>query len=342
MKLHFAENVDQNAWDEKLCSMGGTIFHSSIWADYIVHTNHNVVPQFITLLSENEEILGLALGFHESSRHRLIGRFTRKLWLDAAPQVQNDDEEKLYEFIRLLVSAGKRNKNVTISIGSYASHTSINELEMLGFNLINRIEFILQVDCSEDIIWKGLKDKKRNTIRKALKMEITIEELPGEQGVFHLFNLKAESARRIVERGGPDLTLKDKYRVDPNRILANSGFGRIIGAKIDGKIVSAALFTFFNEMVYYTQSGSNQMGLKKQAPTLILWESIKKFKKEGAKIFNLGGCKASAVDRSSPENGLYVFKKGFGGTIKKCVSGEKILNTVFYELNRIQRIILRK
>jgi lipid II:glycine glycyltransferase (peptidoglycan interpeptide bridge formation enzyme) len=118
------------------------------------------------------------------------------------------------------------------------------------------------------------------------------------------------------------------------RILLDAGVARIVGAELDGQIVSAGLFTLFNGLVYHTLSGHSTVGTEAQAPTLLLWETIKRYRGEGAKRFNFGGCSASAIEEGSPEHGVYVYKNAFGGECIECTSGRKVLRTVRYGLAR--------
>jgi lipid II:glycine glycyltransferase (peptidoglycan interpeptide bridge formation enzyme) len=72
-------------------------------------------------------------------------------------------------------------------------------------------------------------------------------------------------------------------------------------------------------------AGHDAKALETQAPSLVLWEMALRFKAEGVQRFNFGGCGIGALEESSPERGVYIFKKSFGGAILECASGEKVL-----------------
>lgn len=326
MRLQISKSVNASDWDAKICSEGGTIFHSSIWAKYNVTGNPNVIPLFITLLSDDGEFLGAALGFNECSQHKLIARFTKRLWFDAMPVIYNHDKKTLYEFLQLLESYACSSGYIELSIGSFASIDASIELERLGLDLTKRLEFELRLDRTEDDLWKGLLYKRRKNIKKAIKMGVTIHDLQPDKGVRELRRLQAESKQRILKRGGPNMAPSQQYLQDPARILVESGFGQIIAASVDGEIVSAGLFTCFNNLVYHNLSGHSQRAFQTQAPTLLLWENIKKYRNKGITKFNLSGCKASAVNENSSEHGVYSYKKAFGADLLQCASGKKILH----------------
>ena len=340
MRLQISKKVNASDWDTKICLIGGSIFHSSIWADYIVATFPNTVPQFITLLSNNGELLGAALGFQNYSKHKLIARWTKRLWFDAMPVVRNNDKNALRQFLQLLHNYAYNSGCIELLVGSYASHKGSSELKELGFKLTKRLEFELQLEHSEHELWRRMAHKRRKNIKKAIRMGVTIHDLPIEKGIYELRRLQAETAKRILERGGPDLTPKVQYAQDPVRILVESDFGRIVGASIDGTVVSASLFTCFNGLIYHLLSGHSQRAFETQAPTLLLWEKIKQYRNEGAKKFNLGGCKADAINEDSPEHGVYVYKKAFGSQCWQCVTGKKILRKTNYKIINMAKDIL--
>jgi hypothetical protein len=342
MRLQISESVNSNDWDEKICSVGGTIFHSSIWAKYIVAGTPHVVPQFMSLISDDGEFLGAALGFEQGSRHKLIRYFNKFLWFDAIPVVRDHDEITLYEFLQLIDCHAHRSGYIELSIGSFASRDVSVEMERLGFSLTKRFEFELKLDCSEDELWEGMLYKRRKNIKKALRAGVTIHILPGEKGVRELRKLQVETSRRILKRGGPKIALCQTHEQDPVSVLIDSGFARIMCADIDRTVVSAGLFTFFNGLVYYNLSGHSQRAFQTQAPTLLLWESIKKHQNEGAKKFNLSGCKSSAINEESSEYGVYTYKKAFGAKLIRCSTGAKILRRNRHRALNLAKIVLRR
>jgi hypothetical protein len=342
MKLQVSESVNKKDWDTKICFAGGTIFHSSIWADYTMAGNPNAVPQYYTLLSDDGEFLGAALGFQDCSPHKLLKRFTRSLWFDAMPVVRNNDGKLFYEFIGLLDSQARRTGYVHLLIESYASRDASSDLEKLGYDLMRRLEFELLLDCSEKDLWSGLESKQRNIIRKAERIGVKLHNLPAQKGVQELRRLQIESGQRILQRGGPDVIYRGEHLHDPVGVLVESGLGTIVAAEVNGAFVSAALFTFFNGLVYFTMAGHDEVALKTQAPTFLLWETIKRFRNDGATRFNLGGCKATAMNKDSAEHGVYAYKKTFGAKCVECATGVKILKKTSHGLISAIKVIVRR
>jgi hypothetical protein len=325
MPLQISNRINSSDWDSMIRSMNGSIFHSSTWAEFVIKETPNQIPRFIMFFSEDGVPIGAALGFESRSSNKIIAPLTKRLQLDAVPIIRGDDNGILYDFINALVIYVSQNGYVELSIGSFESQDITTQLRMLSFNISNRMEFKLRLDVSEYELTNGLEYKRKKNIKKAAAMGVTIHDLSNAEGISWLRRLQGESGQRILQRGGPDVTYKGSICDDPVQVLIDSGFGRIRGAKVNGLLVSAGLFTCFNDIVYHTLSGHSKEALETQASTYLLWETMKQYRAEGAKIFNLGGCKAEAVDESSPEHGVYVYKKAFGAETVLCTSGKKIL-----------------
>jgi hypothetical protein len=325
MRLEVEKSPDRAEWDDGAERAGGSIFHSSAWANYAVRELPNVVPQFISLVSDAGERAGVALGFYEQSPKKLIKPLSGRLWFDAIPAVSAAHRDALGQFIRLLEEHARKEGAVELFFDSFAYRGGAAELEQAGFEVMRRLEFELGLELSEEELWSGLEYKRAKNIKKAMRSGVSIRNLPPGEGLLELRRLQSESGQRIIERGGPDITFRGRDGVDPVEVLLESGRARIMGAEVEGAIVSAGLFTNFNGLVYYNLSGHSRRALETQAGTLMLWETIKQYRLEGATRFNFGGCKFDSMNEDSPEHGVYVYKKAFGATCLECASGLKIL-----------------
>ncbi len=342
MRLRFVEQGSPREWDETVRSLGGSIFHSVGWADYVLAGQPHAVPLFFSLVSDDGEEIGAAVGFHERSRRRLLASLTGRLRMDALPVVKDGDARTFGEFLRLLEDYAVGARDSELLLGSFASPDGADSLRRAGYSVTERLEFQIALGPSEEELWENLDYKRRKNLKKAARLGVIVEDLPVDEGVAALRRLQGASAERIVQRGGPDITRRGGEGQDPVGKLAASGLGRLVGARVGGEIVSASLFTCFNGLVYHTLSGHGPEALKTQAPTLLLWETVKRYRREGAARFNLGGCSVEALREDSPEHGVYAYKKAFGGACLRCASGEKILRSAAHGIVRIARALIRR
>jgi len=336
-----SEKIPEN-WDNTIVSLGGTISHTSTYARYVTASQTNVTPRYLTLMSEEGILIGAALGFQSRSSYRLLAPFTGRFWLVSIPAVRSDVDNALLEFLRQLELYAHKSQNAELEIGSFACDIGSMELEKLGYRLIKRFEFELDLTPAEEQLFEAMEYKRRKNINKAKRNGVIIQDITGEQGVAHLRRLQGHSSERIVARGGRDITHQYQQAGDPVMILLESGMTRIIGARVNDEIVSAGLFTCFNHLVYHTLSGHSAEAFKSQAPTLLIWDTILQYKLQGAKKFNFGGCKISAVHEGDPEHGVYVYKKAFGTQCISCTSGHKILRKNTYAAIRLLKGLFRR
>jgi hypothetical protein len=342
MKLDVQNKVNVHDWDKNIYSMGGNICHSTAHTNYILASKTNAIARYLSLLSNEGVLVGAAVGFQSRSNNVLLAPFTGRLWLDSLPTVRSDINGTLLKFLELIENFARFLGLTELEVNSSASGLGAVELKKLNFDLTKRFEFELDLELSEEELWQGMEHKRRKNINKAKRSNVVIRELPAAQGIMELRRLQRHSSERIVARGGRDITHEHQAGQNPLMILIESGLGKVIGAEVDGEIVSAGLFTRFNELVYHTLSGHSNQALKTQAPTLLIWDTILRYKEQGARRFNFGGCKISAVAEGDPEHGVYIYKKAFGPACIECTSGSKILRPTTHALVRRIRGLFRR
>jgi CelD/BcsL family acetyltransferase involved in cellulose biosynthesis len=325
MHLDVADTIDAAEWDGSVKRLGGTIFHCSAWADYVQAQQPNARPRFVRFLSRDDSLVGLSLMFAEASPRKALAPLTGRLWSDAAPLVTNGCADAALDFAKAIEDYARRQALATITVGGFGGASNMTFLGQLGFRQTRCWEFVRDLSPSEDVLWESMEYKRRKNIRKAGRTGVVLDDLGGEDGIAELRRLQGESSRRIVVRGGKDIARGGKPHADPVGVLLARGLGRIVGARLDDQVISAGLFTLFNGLVYHTLSGHSETALRLQAPTLLLWETIKRYKAEGALRFNFGGCSAAAIEEGHPEHGVYVYKQGFGGDRIDCVIFDKVL-----------------
>jgi FemAB family len=340
-RLRVESVVDPTSWNAALRACHGTVFHTSQWAEYVQAEQPRADPVFYSLLDGDGRVAAMALGFRATSSRNFGASLTGRRWLDALPAVRDNTAATASQLIRLIENHSRQAGDVSIQVGSFASPGSEDVIKPLGFSISRRYEFELDLTQDQETLWKAIEITRRQRIRKAMKNAVQVKELSEEEGVSHLRRLQAESFVRILARGGPDLEGQKFVKQDPVAILARAGLGRIAGGFVDDVCVSASFFTCFNRTAYYTLSGHDARALELQAPSLVLWEMALRFRDEGIQRLNFGGCGIDALNESSPEHGVYTYKKAFGGAVLECASGEKILRPAIRRAADLLRAAMR-
>ena len=89
--------------------------------------------------------------------------------------------------------------------------------------------------------------------------------------------------------------------------------------------IASAVIGVCGASAYYLYGGANADGLATNSPKGLLWYAIQQEYERGIREFNFGGVPSGAKDPDSIDHGLYLFKRGFGGTERCCIGGRKVL-----------------
>ncbi len=310
-------------WDERLKAAGGTIFHSTAWAAYVLAEQPDNSPIFLTGTASAGDVRAMALAFHSQSQRRLLAAVTGRVQLDSRPTCADEASERamLDHVERVARDLGA----VELSVGSFAAPDRVPSLESLGYTPTRRLEFEVHLQQADDALLRGMDVRRRQKIRKAQKSGVEIRSLDGDAGLYRFRELQTASSERIVQRGGPQIGFAGEPGDDPVRVLLDRGVAQLVGAFVDDDCVSAALFTHFGGLVYYAMSGHDARGFASQAPTQLLWETMRRYREAGITRFNLGGCGEDATREESPEHGVFMYKKSFGGACLNCTTGTRVL-----------------
>src|SRR3989304_1467398 len=117
------QDVNAGQWDACVKSLGGSIHHSTVFAQYVTAADANTLPCYMSLNDGDGSTAGLALGFRSRSPRSLLGRLTGRFWLEALPVVRPAGEEVLLEFVSNSQSAARRCGCTILEVNSAASRS---------------------------------------------------------------------------------------------------------------------------------------------------------------------------------------------------------------------------
>lgn len=323
--------LDAVEWDSCLAGLGGTPFSRYAWANYLAAVEGGA-PCHLEFVDESGSAIGLAVGTVRAAPSKLLAPVTRELVLDAWPAIA---EARLDDAFRALAAWARRFGIVRVVVGSFG--TPWRDVTPMIKVFTRRLEFPIAIDRSDDLLLSGFESMRRRNIKKAIRAGVEVRELPGWEGVIALRSLQGESARRIVARGGPDIRFDGQLEADPVRKLLEGGVARVFAAIADGQCVSAALLAHSSEVAYYVMAGHDARALETQAPTLLIWSLIQRFRSEGIRVLSLGGCSADAQHPDHPEHGVYRYKLGFAGVPIESRSGSITVRPVLERVGQLAR-----
>ena len=330
MKVTISKDNAADKWDEQVILCGGNYFHSHAYAVYEANKS-NITPLFISLLSANGDISGIAVVHLETPKNWPFSVYCKKAIFGSLPETLIADD--LLPFMRLI--EGKLAKLGVFSVfnHSYESRKSKDILTVLGYTLNERSEFYISLAEDTETVWNNLESSRRRNIRKADKHAVVSKVELSLAATVELKKLQANALiRKNIKVANIDTAAK-AIVAD----LLQSQRAWICTSYKDGTAMSSSLISYFNGKAYYISSGSTTEGNKVCGPAHMVWHVIKQLKEMGCTELNLGGV---SMEEANEQAGLFSYKKKFGAEIVAQPSGQKILSLTGSLLNKVKELVV--
>jgi len=185
-------------------------------------------------------------------------------------------------------------------------------------------------DSEEDILAK-MKQKTRYNIRLAEKKGVTVRTWDDIQS-FH---------KMMLVTGGRDgfgIHSLEYYK-RAYELLQPKGLGEILVAEYEGKPLAALFVSRNGHRAYYLYGASTDEERNRMPTYLLQWEAIKWAKARGCEEYDLWGVpdedeatlEANFESRHDGLWGVYRFKRGFGGELKRAAQAmDRVYNPLLY------------
>lgn len=178
----------------------------------------------------------------------------------------------------------------------------------------------VDLDKDQAILWAEMNKKTRNLIRKAEKNGISIEMTDNREDLERFAELYLETMKKNQAH---NKYFFPKHFFENTVTLLDSNISLFV-AKLNNKIISAALFIHKYDYIHYHFSGSDKKYLKYAPNNLLIWRVILWAKEKGYKKMHLGG-------GSGKDDNLFRFKEGFSKDKKKFCTASTIYIKDEYE-----------
>jgi lipid II:glycine glycyltransferase (peptidoglycan interpeptide bridge formation enzyme) len=192
---------------------------------------------------------------------------------------------------------------------------------------------IVDLHGTEDDILACMKQKTRYNIRLAQKKGVTVrpwDDLPA----FH---------RMILITGGRDgfgVHNLDYYQ-RAYELFHPTGMAELLVAEYEGKPLAALMVFTRGRRAWYMYGASSDEERNRMPTYLLQWEAMRWARSKGVEAYDLWGVpdvdeetlEAQFVKRSDGLWGVYRFKRGFGGELKRAVQAmDRVYNPFLYNL----------
>jgi len=264
-----------------------TFFHQIGWKN-VVEKTYGHKP-FYLVVKENGSIKGILPLF--LMKHILFGKFLVSVPFGDYAGICADDEETSNILLK---------EAIKISDSNGAKFLELRNIESMNNGSLmtktTRATLILKLEEDPQKLWKSLKPKVRNQVRKAEKSGIKAE-IGDKSLVRDFYNVYAHNMRDL---GTPVHSLSFFENI-LNIFPENSN---VIIVRLDGKAIGAAVATYFRDTMEIPWSSSLRDFFALCPNNLLYWTALEYACSKGYKLFNFG--------RSPWESGTFQFKKQWG------------------------------
>ncbi len=192
---------------------------------------------------------------------------------------------------------------------------------------------VVDIRGSNDEILGRMKQKCRYNIRLADKKGVTIHSWDNIQG-FH------EMMQETGERDGFGVHSFEYYQC-AYRLFHHNEMCEVLVAEYEGKPLAALMVFAVGHRAWYVYGASNDEERNRMPTYLLQWEAILWAKAHGCEEYDLWGVpdedepklEADFETRHDGLWGVYRFKRGFGGKIKRATQAmDRVYNPWLYRL----------
>jgi len=323
-------------WDDLVRRLGGTVFHSTLWAEY-QRSTRGVEPIYVLARdASGRECAGTLALFRRSSRP-LLSLVVRGLLLPSHPFTHEGDPATASDLVDHCERLARSRGCGSIRMDSFMSGQSPFLPTEHGYAETQRLEFCVDLSRDAASLWQGIRKDQREKIRRLGREGVIVDVGTTPEDLLALRSARETTHARRSERGqGYELSGDDLYE-NLFTYLVKQGAARLFVARSRGEVIAALFFVTFNGRAYSVFSGSTEAGYKLGGQSGLFWTAVETFKAEGFTELNRGGVPASAAVESDPLHGIYLFKLRLGTVPQVCRSGEKILSPLRHRLARLRR-----
>ena len=226
------------------------------------------------------------------------------------------DDGDLPHALRALAALAESRNAIFLKVDPELDPSVLPAMREAGFRRgadIQPVLATLQLDLApdEDALLADMEKDTRWSVRQAPKRGVTTRAVTDDAGLRAFYNLYAETG----ERAG-FVTRTWQYYRDTWRALIDADLAMLRLADVDGAAVAGAMVWRCGDRALYQTGATNEAGRKSYAAYLLLWECIIEAKRAGRALFDMGGIPRHLDRKDDPMYGPYLFKRGFGGTVR--------------------------
>lgn len=304
--------VPQQEWHAIVTELNGTPLH----LPEVMTVGGSLDDVEYFLFHDCGEYVAAGFGIASTQRYLKLFKGARQLYFPVFPALS--EREGLAEQVcRLLKDEAQKVGYRQLEIDPRWGQDFSDCVELKPFLGHSLCEFAVDLRQGMDAILKGMHKKHRKNLREAEAAGLEVVEDNSLEAFLLLRDMQQSSSERASERGNSYGIQGDDFFRATYEANYRNGPGRVLYARHNDEYVAALAFLAFSKKAVTVRSGSTAVGYETSAMYLLQVELFRRLREDGFEVLNIGGVPAEAAQSGHPQNGLYDYKRYYGG--KQCL-----------------------
>jgi peptidoglycan pentaglycine glycine transferase (the first glycine) len=192
---------------------------------------------------------------------------------------------------------------------------------------------VVDLRGSEEYVFNCMKPKTRYNIRLAGRKEVFVKPSNDIENFYHVMGVTSQREAFHVH--------SLEYYRRAYELFYPKGMCELFEANFQGQTLAAVMVFAFGKSAYYFYGASADVERNRKPTYPLQWEAIRWAHAKGCTDYDMWGIPDEAVDVEDDEAearedglwGVYRFKRGFGGSIKRAQPTlDRVYNSLLYKL----------
>jgi serine/alanine adding enzyme len=332
MKYKTVTKLAKNRWSAFVGNhTNGNIFQTPEMYEVYQKTK-NYEPIFLAVTDNDDIILGVMLAVIQKGYGGIIGNLTARSIIFGGPLIKNNDAEVLNLILKEYNDIAKSKAIYSQFRNFWDWQESKSVFQKNGFEYEEHLNILVDLNKSEDELWKDVHSKRRNEIRRATK-----------EGTIFLVKNDLESLREcyailtsVYTRAKLPIPTFDFFKNIFE--VSKPQFGlKLFCAENEGEIIGCLLALTYKDSIYDFYAGAYLEHYKKYPNDLIPWKIFLWGKENNYKYFDFGG-----AGKPNVPYGVRDYKKKFGGELVNYGRFEKTHKPILLKMAKIGFMFWKK
>ncbi len=257
-----------------------TLFHTFFWAQVIEKT-YGIKGHLLQFWDRDKPVGIIPIWVTKKAGLTLVGSPLRQTATHFCGPLLNENININDALEALYLYASKKLKASYVDITlPYSLDVNISKY----WNISKPDTLIVDLNRTEDEIWKSFEGRMRTAVRKAQKSGVQVKIIKCSNNEIEIFYNMLEKVHS--RRGIKPIFPKFFYK---NLLIHQSPYAFLYGARFEGQWIAMTLILKYRDWMNYHSAALLREFGKLGANNLIQWQVIRDGLKEEKKIYDLGG-----------------------------------------------------